>query len=417
MPNSQSRRLPTKCLPRASSDRIRETLASANGVAVVGTNFLAAKRNLWRRCALGLLFAQFGFVNWARGQGVSRTFDDLFSEAAAAREQNEIPQAIELYKQAVQVNSKSAEAWWFLGSLQYREGTYPSAIEALSRYLELTPDAAPALALRGLSEFETGEYRQSLTDIQKGISLGAANDPRKQQVLRYHEALLLTRSGRFEDALKSYSFFADNRIASPELFAAIGLAGLRMPRLPAELSADQQTLVSAAGGAAYQFMSGDLEGAKQAFQTLFQQFPTAPYLHYFYGYLLFPTNGDKSLNEFKSELQVAPTNLDAQIMTAWVLLIADRAAEALPYAESAAIQKPDSVSAQLVLGRSLTDTGDVSRGIEHLERGLKQEPDDLETHIALAKAYSLAGRKEEARRERMLCLQLTQGSGLQLASR
>ncbi len=347
----------------------------------------------------------------------SRTFEQLSAEAAAAREQNDSTRAIALYSQAVQLNPKSSEAWWFLGSLQYHVEQYGPAAVALSRYLELMPDAAPALALRGLCEFETGNYEPALTDIQKGISLGAANDPRHEQILHYHESMLLTRLGKFDEALRSYSFFADKQISSPELMLAIGLAGLRMPLLPAELKADQQDLVGSAGAAGYLLMSGDAHGAQQAFENLFANFPGARNLHYFYGYLLYAKEPDSALAEFQNELRVAPESLDALIMTTWVLLMEDHASEALPFAQRAVQVKADSVTAQLVLGRSLMEMDNLKDGLVHLEQALKLGPDDLEVHIALAKAYSKLGRNEEARSERLLCLQLTGLGGTQLASR
>jgi predicted Zn-dependent protease len=269
--------------------------------------------------------------------------------------------------------------------------------------------------LRGLCEFESGSYDLSLMDLQKAISFGAANDPRNEQILRYHEAIVQARLGRFQDALKSFSFFAENKITNPELFVAIGLAGLRMPILPKDLSPDQQPLVAAAGNAAYQFMSGDEKSGETAFQNVFAQFPMAANVHYLYGHLLFATDPDAALVQFQRELEVAPSNTTAEVMTAWALLMRNRPAEALSYAKTAAGQQPQQAAAQLVLGRSLMDTDDLAGGIEHLEQALKLEPDNLEVHIALAKAYSKSGRKDDARRERMLCLQLTDANATQLA--
>ena len=45
--------------------------------------------------------------------------------------------------------------------------------------------------------------------------------------------------------------------------------------------------------------------------------------------------------------------------------------------------------------------------IEHLEKTVQAQPDNLEAHLALAKAYSKLGRKEDARRERLLSLEMT----------
>lgn len=339
-------------------------------------------------------------------------FDDLSAQAAAAREVNNVTRAIQLYSRAVEVNPKWSDGWWFLGSLQYANGGYNAAEVALTRYLELAPQAASALALRGLCEYETGEYQQSITDIQAGIAGGAAIDPRNAQTLRYHEGLLLTRLSRFQDALKSYAFFAEKNVDNPELMVAIGLAGLRMASLPKDVTADQEPLLAAAGNAGFEFMAGDEQGSKKSFEELFTKFPTAINAHLFLGYLLFANANevDAALVQFQRELELSATNWNAEIMAAWTLLLSNRPAEALPYAQRAVDQQPSSVAAQLVLGRSMTEAGELKGGLQHLVQAVQLEPDNLESHIALAKAYSKSGRKDDARRERMLCLRLTQSN-------
>jgi len=352
----------------------------------------------------------------ATGQSAPDRGGDLIARAAAAQMQNDIPRAIELYSQAVKVNPKWPDGWWFLGSLQYRTGAFIPARDAVSRYIEMTPNAGPAIALRGLCEFETEQYKEALGDIQRGISLGAANQPRNEQILRYHEALLQTRLGNYSSALKTYSFFAKTGVTNPELLVAIGLAGLRMPLLPKNVGAEQQPLVSAAGDAAYRFLAGDETSATTAFQELFRLYPSARNAHFLYGYLLFANDPDAALSEFLQELKISPSNADADLMTAWALLLRNRVREALPYAQQAAAGEPRLASAQLVLGRSLMETGDLNGALEHLQEALQLEPDNLETHLALAKAYSKSGRNEDARRERVLCLQLTKGTATAIES-
>jgi tetratricopeptide (TPR) repeat protein len=335
------------------------------------------------------------------------SFSDLASRALAARDANDLPGAIELYQQALKLNSQWPDGWWFLGSLQYGTGAYSAARDALSRYLELTPNAAPALAMRGLCEFETGDYPASLNDIQRALALGAANQPRNEKILRYHEALLLTRTGRFEDALRSYAFFTHDEDLNPELLLALGLAGLRTPLLPRELRADQQELYISAGKAAFDQLRRDDDAARVDFQRLFERVPPVPNGHYLYGYLLYATDPDQAVVEFKKELEVNPSNAVAEVMLAWIPLMQNDGSEALPHARKAAAEDPALPSAQLVLGRALAETGDTKVAIEHLEKTLQLQPDNLEVHLALAKAYSKSGRKEDARRERLLCIEMT----------
>ncbi len=343
----------------------------------------------------------------AAAQSNQPGFQDLVASATTARERNDVPRAIELYSQAVQMNSRWPDGWWFLGTLQYGTGEFAAARDALSQYISLTPNAGPATAMRGLCEFETGQYSDSLKDIQRGLSMGAANQPRNEKILRYHEALLLTRGGRFEDALRAFAFFTSDPDPNPEFFLGLGLAGLRTPVLPKELRADRQELYASAGKAAFDYMKGNDETARTDFRRLFEQFPTAPNTHYLYGYLLYATDPDAALVELKHELEVDPSNAAAEVMLAWIPLMQNHAAEALPYAQKAVAADPTLSSGQLVLGRALSETGNPKDGIEHLEKTEMLQPNDLEVHLALARAYSEAGRKEDARRERLLCLEMT----------
>lgn len=333
-------------------------------------------------------------------------FGDLVAQANAAREVNDTPHAVELYQQALRLNSQWADGWWFIGSMQYGAGDYAAARDALSHYLEMTPNAAPALAIRGLSEFEIAQYPESLRDIQRALGLGAANQSRNEKILRFHEAMLMTRLGRFEDALRSYGFFAQGD-ANPELLVAIGLAGLRTPLLPKELKDDQRDLYASAGRAAFDFMKGDKDLARADFQKLFARTPAVANAHYLYGFLLYGNAPEDAALEFKQELEVNPKNAAAEVMLAWIPLLENDGASALPYAEKAVSADASLPSAQLVLGRALTETGDPKDGIEHLEKTEQAQPDNLEVHVALVKAYSKAGRKEDARRERLLCLEMT----------
>jgi tetratricopeptide (TPR) repeat protein len=357
----------------------------------------------------GLLLTLFFalLTRWCAAQAHPASFSDLASRATAARDANDVPGAIELYQQALKVNSQWSDGWWFLGSLQYGAGAYDAGRDALSHYLEIIPNAAPALAMRGLCEFEVAEYEKSLSDIARALALGAANQPRNEKILRYHEALLLTRTGRFEDALRSYAFFTrDAADSNPELLLAIGLAGLRTALLPKELKVDQELYISA-GKASFDFMKADKETARVEFQELFQRVPPVRNAHYLFGYLLYASDPDAAEVEFKNELELNPSNSAAEVMLAWIPLLTNDGSAALPHARKAVAQDPTLPSAQLVLGRALTETGDPKGGIENLEKTAQLQPDNLEVHLALAKAYSKFGRKEDARRERLLCLEMT----------
>ncbi len=346
--------------------------------------------------ALTLVFCLFVSADNVQAQ----TFEDVSARAAAARDANDLPAAISLYAQAVQLNPKWEEGWWYLGTLFYDADQYQQGQEALQRLTQLNPNLPLAWATLGLCEFETGVYLQSLSDIQRAISLGADKEARFGDVLLYHQALLLTREGDFDKALQAWSGLLKRDKISAAMVPDVGLAALRTPLLPKDIPAPQKELFFLAGKAQLYGMGGDLKTAGQTLDQLVQHFPAAANVHYLYGSLLIESDPDLAILEFKRELDVAPANAQAGGMLAWILFRRGDYAAALPYALKAVESDPKSPLTQVVAGRVLVETGSVEKGIEHLETAEKLEPSNLEAHLALVTAYSRIGRTEDARRER-----------------
>lgn len=337
-------------------------------------------------------------------------FAQLSAAADAARQSGDLSRAAQLYSQALRLNPSWPDGWWYLGQLHYIANDYAQAIHSLTHYLSLVPNAAPATALRGLCEFELGDDSPSLRDIQHALSLGAANDPRNAQILRYHEGLLLTKLGRFEQAFDAWRYFARQNISSPDLMAAIGLSALRLPLLPQQAQPEQLAMSAAAGNAVFLLLSGDSHAAAPAFAAFFQRYPAAPNVHYTWGYLLYPTDQDAAITQFQLELSADPDNAIDRSMLAWAFLMDNSPAEALPEAQKAVQEAPALPMAQLSLGRALLETGDARSATPILEKALALDPQNLEIHLALARAYSETGREQDARRERLACLAITEPS-------
>jgi tetratricopeptide (TPR) repeat protein len=359
--------------------------------------------------ALALL-AVVALAAQAFAQTVQADFSQLAAQAAAARAGGDSARALDLYAQALRVNPSWSDGWWYVGQMRYAANDYAEAVDAFTHFLALEPNAAPATALRGLCEFSLGEYEPSLRDVQRALALGAADDTRNAQILHYHEALVLTRLSRFEEALGAFAFFAKQNLSSDEIYVAVGLAMLRVPLLPGDASPSQREQAAAAGHAAFLLMSGDAQSAAEAFHQFFAQNPSATGVHYAYGYLLYPTDQDAAIAEFQREIAVDAGSAIAHTMLAWALLMENEPAAALPEARQAAAAAPTLPLAQLSLGRALLETGDVKSATPILESALALDPQNLEVHLALARAYAEAGRDDDARRERLTCLRMTDSS-------
>jgi predicted Zn-dependent protease len=358
----------------------------------------AARGPLFLALTLTLALAQLQAVAQS-----SSGFDDLAARAAAARDQQDVPLAIQLYSQAAQLKPDWQEGWWYLGVLQYSSNQYAGAIDAFSHLLQLAPTAVPAMALRGLCEFETGAYDDALRDLEEAVAHGALNEPRNEQIIRFHLALLLIHASRFQDALQQLQFFAEKHLDPPDLKLSIALAGMRVPKLPKDVPAQDRAFYQEAGNAGAVFLSGDNEQADDLFTQLFAKYPSAPNLHYFYGFLLFPHDPDLAIDQFHSELAVNPSNEMANALLAFTLVIAGRYTDALAPAQRAYDAAPDMEMAQLALGRALAETGEIKRGTQLLNQVIEHDPQSLEAHLGLVSIYSRSGNREEAAREREVC--------------
>jgi tetratricopeptide (TPR) repeat protein len=334
-----------------------------------------------------------------------QTFDDLARRALAARDANDLPQAIDLFQQALRINPRWSEGWWFLGTAAYDADRYDIARDALARCVALKPDVAPAWGLLGLSEFQLGDYGNALRHIEQSL-LDPRLDGQMARVLRFHEGMLLAHAGEFDRAMASYALFAHDDHPPTALLPAIGITALREPLLPSQIPPERRELVGAAGATVWAAMSQDEAHGAAAFQRLLSRFPASPEVHVLMdGYLLVAplrAAGD----EFRRELQADPSNSAAATMLACLLLNHDDRAGALPWATKAVQLAPKLSMAQYALGRSLAATADLAEGIRHLELAVHLDPTNIDNGIALASAYSKAGRTAEARAERDRTMEL-----------
>jgi tetratricopeptide (TPR) repeat protein len=335
-------------------------------------------------------------------------FQSLSARATAARDSNDPSRAIELYKQALESNPKWAEGWWYLGTLLYDGDRYSEGRDALLHLVAVQPSAAPALQILGLCEFETGDYADSLAHIQRGMA-AAPPTAAMEAVLRFHEAMLLTRTAQFDKALTEYVWFVRKGIQNPQLTVALGLAALRSAMLPKDIPDNRRDLFEKAGKAAYLSMAGDLPGARAALSELLKQYPDAPYVHYLYGCFLLAADPEAGMDQLRRELQLTPDSGAADAMLAWILLQRGDIAASLPLAKAAAEHDATASLAQYVFGRALLEQGHVAEAIVHLQSAENIDPSNLDTHVLLATAYSKAGKPAEARRERLASLSLWEG--------
>jgi tetratricopeptide (TPR) repeat protein len=329
-------------------------------------------------------------------------FEEVARRAKDARDKGDTREAVLWYKEGVRLRPSWDEGWWYLGALSYEQGLGAQATRAFARFVTLKPDSGPGWALRGLSEFQAKRYDASMRHLARGLSLGSVGNAEIRDAVYYHMAVLRTRASQFELAVEPLSALARAKAETPELVAACGVFLLRMPILPADVPEESRDLVQSAGRAAFAAL-GLKAGASERFDEALARHPDTPNLHYGYGaYLL--QQGDAhaaaALAEFKKEIEVNPSSVYAPLEIAFELLKRGEHAEALPYAESAVRIAPGLFAGHNALGRALVETGAIPRGVQELEEAARLAPESPEMRAALARAYVMAGRREDAERVR-----------------
>lgn len=333
-------------------------------------------------------------------------FDETAKQAAEARDSGKLEHAIALYRKAVAQKPEWSEGWWYLGTLLYDLDRYAEAAEALKNLAKLEPNGGAGLALLGLCQFQTGEYKDALTHLERGRQKGLGGNQQLGYVARYHSAILFNKYGQFEAAFQILNGLAMENPDSNRITEGLGISALRLPYLPSELTEDKRTPVMMAGRAMAFHIGHKFEESTKEFESLLEQFGTMANVHYARGVVLLHDEPDAALEEFKKELQVSPSHVEARLQLAFEYIKRGEHAAGLVYAKEAVQLDPESFVARNALGRTLLDTGDVPGAVRELEIGVKLAPDSPEMQFALVRAYMKAGRKEDAQKARAEFLKL-----------
>jgi tetratricopeptide (TPR) repeat protein len=340
-------------------------------------------------------------------QSVGTDFKVLAAQAEQASQQDRLDEAIALYRKALALRPAWAEGWWSVGTIHYDRNEYKQAATAFRRVVALQPSKGSPHVMLGLCEFELGDDDGALKHIEEGKQLGLNPDEQFQQVMLYHEGVLLSRKGRFNKAGEVFAELSKAGVQTDELTLALGMAALRM--LPKELPADGtpgRDVVRRAGQAEGLTAAKKFEEAKQAYTSLVSEYPEFPNIHYAHGrFLLGLGEVNEAVAAFQMELKNSPHSIPARLQIAAARYRLD-SSEGLKYAKEAVELDPKEPFGHYLLGLLYLDTGDFSGAISELEIAKRAYARIPDVYFALGNAYARAGRKQEAAQARAIFTRL-----------
>jgi len=328
------------------------------------------------------------------------SFQQLSREADRARDESRNDDAIRLYKSALVKRPDWEQGLWFLGTLLYEKDRYADARDTFRQFMTLRPDAGPGWALLGMSEFQTREYPRALDHLQRAMAVGMGDRQELAQSVFYFAAVLLTRFERYDDSMDMLVRMLSSDPQSSLLTEPAGLAGLRLPLLPAEIPADRRQLVRLAGEAIVASQTQHYEDADTKFRQVVASYPHVPGVHFLYGAYLMQLHPDDGIREMKLELQNSPSHVLARVRLAEQYLAQQQNDEALQLAEEAAKLDPKRASPHMLAGEALQAKGDLAAALREFE--ISRDDDSMNTriHWDLMRAYNAAGRTDDARRQK-----------------
>lgn len=337
----------------------------------------------------------------------SAAFRRLSAQAIAARDAQQLDQAVPLFRKALALNPAWTEGWWSLGTINYDANHYADAAAAFQRVVRLAPKQGTARAMLGLCEFELGRDKAALADIEASKNLGVAQDPQLRQVVLYHEGELLRRAGKFHAAQLPLSSLCLEGVRSQDLVLTFGMAALRMRGAPPDPQSAAFETITFVGRGACLTAQKDFDHARDEFQSAIAKDPSNPSVYDAYGESRLDAHDlAGAVAAFQHEIALAPGSVLPRLRIAAADYKVDSAA-GLPYAEEAVRIAPALPFAHYLLGLLLVDTGAYAKAIPHLELAQKAFPTDARIDLSLGSAYAQVGRPKDAAQARAEFLRLT----------
>jgi predicted Zn-dependent protease len=173
-----------------------------------------------------------------------------------------------------------------------------------------------------------------------------------------------------------------------------------MPLLPAEIPADRHEMIRMAGQGALALEAQRQEEAQRLFSGIVAAYPKEQGVHFLYGAFLLDLRPQDGVAEMKRELEVSPFHVPARLRLAEEYVKEEQPEEALPLAQEAVRFEPGYAPARMMLGEVLIAKGDLAGGIRDLETAEKGAPQTVRIHWDLLRAYTAAGRSNDAMREK-----------------
>jgi predicted Zn-dependent protease len=178
--------------------------------------------------------------------------------------------------------------------------------------------------------------------------------------------------------------------------------------LPKEIPAARRELARLSGAGTFALLDQRRADAEKLFGTMAEKYPLEPGVHYQYGALLLNDRPESGIQELQKELEISPSHIPARLRIAEYYLTQSQPEKAQPYLDEVIKLDAKNASAHMLMGEMLASKGDGPGAIRELELARDQAPQRARIRWDLLRAYTAAGRREDANREKAEIEKLSQ---------
>ena len=269
--------------------------------------------------------------------------------AGALRDAGRLPEALELYRKAVEAEPNNAEIYGNISGLFIIAGRYQEAIAPAEKAVKLKPSLVEAHVNLGSALGSLGRHREAITHLRAALAL----DPRLDYV-RGNIAHALIQLGEFEEAIVHCRLAVRENPDSVAGHAGWGEALLGLKR-PAEAIVHCQTAVrlqpenidAHVNLATAYFDAGRPTEAIEQYRTAIRLAPNNAGIRSNFALALSNVGRMvEAIAEYEELLRRAPGFFVAHLNLAYVLSHLGRNTDALAHAEAALRLQPDSPDAR-----------------------------------------------------------------------
>jgi predicted Zn-dependent protease len=351
-----------------------------------------------RSVLLVLLCSAFCLPGRAQDSEVTPEVQQIYAEAQAAQQRNDIPTAIQKYREMIRLAPHLAAAYNNLGRLYFNQRDYGHAVQTLSRGLQLNPDMPTASAMLGMSYLETGEWDKATEPLETALR---ANP--KDSVVQMALARVYIRLHHYERAVDLLRDFTGEHPRDQEAWYLLGKTYLELSEdsLGRINEIDPNSVVAHEVAGEIDESMHNYDGALVEYKKAVDQAPNQaePHIHMANAFWSI-SKWDSAKTEFEAGLAHDPNNCTARWKLGNTILEANGdPGEALTQLNKAVELCPELMQARVDRARALIKTGKQGDALPDLLTAEKESPDEPSIHFLLASVYRAQGNTAAAQEE------------------